>query len=35
MTESEIRDELGLEPLDVEVREDFSKVGNIDGKPVV
>ncbi len=34
MTESEIRDELGLEPLDVEVREDFSKVGNIDGKPV-
>ena len=34
MTESEIRDELGLEPLDVEVREDFSKVGNIDGQPV-
>ena len=26
MTEAEIRDELGLEPLDVEVREDFSKV---------
>ena len=26
MTESEIRNELGLEPLDVEVREDFSKV---------
>ena len=34
MTESEIREELGLEPLDVEVREDFSKVGNVDGKPV-
>ena len=34
MTEAEIRDELGLEPLDVEVREDFSKVGMIDGKPV-
>ena len=34
MTEQEIRSELGLEPLDVEVREDFSKVGNIDGKPV-
>ena len=34
MTEAEIREELGLEPLDVEVREDFSKVGNIDGKPV-
>tara|TARA_R110000823_G_scaffold11150_8_gene38314 strand:+ start:43 stop:2022 length:1980 start_codon:yes stop_codon:yes gene_type:complete len=34
MTETEIRDELGLAPLDVEVREDFSKVGNIDGKPV-
>jgi len=29
MTESEIRDELGLEPLDVEVREDFSKVGSM------
>jgi len=26
MTEAEIREELGLEPLDVEVREDFSKV---------
>jgi hypothetical protein len=26
MTEAEIRNELGLEPLDVEVREDFSKV---------
>jgi hypothetical protein len=34
MTEAEIRDELGLEPLDVEIREDFSKVGMIDGKPV-
>jgi len=34
MTETEIRDELGLEPLDVEVREDFSKVGMIDGKPI-
>ena len=34
MTEAEIRDELGLEPLDVEVSEDFSKVGMIDGKPV-
>jgi hypothetical protein len=34
MTEQEIRDELGLEPLDVEIREDFSKVGMIDGKPV-
>ena len=34
MTESEIRDELGLEPLDVEVREDLSKVGVIDGQPV-
>ena len=34
MTEAEIRNELGLEPLDVEVREDFSKVGMIDGKPV-
>ena len=29
MTEAEIRDELGLEPLDVEVREDFSKVGSM------
>ena len=26
MTESELRNEMGLEPLDVEVREDFSKV---------
>ena len=34
LTESEIRDELGLEPLDVEVRDDFSKVGMIDGEPV-
>ena len=34
MTQDEIREELGLAPLDVEVREDFSKVGNIDGKPV-
>jgi hypothetical protein len=34
MTETEIRDELGLAPLDVEVREDFAKVGNIDGEPV-
>ena len=34
MTQDEIRAELGLEPLNVEVREDFSKVGNIDGKPV-
>ena len=36
MTQDEIREELGLEPLDVdvEVREDFSKVGMIDGKPV-
>ena len=36
MTQDEIRQELGLKPLteDVEVREDFSKVGNIDGKPV-
>ena len=34
MTEAEIRSELGLEPLDVEVREDFSKVGMIDGNPV-
>jgi hypothetical protein len=34
MTEAEIREELGLEPLDVEVREDFSKVGMIDGQPV-
>ena len=35
MTEDEIREEVGLAPLtDVEVREDFSKVGMIDGKPV-
>ena len=35
MTEDEIREEVGLKPLaDVEVREDFSKVGMIDGKPV-
>jgi hypothetical protein len=34
MTEAEIRDELGLEPLDIEVREDFAKVGSMvtDGK---
>jgi hypothetical protein len=36
MEQDEIREELGLPPLneEVEVREDFSKVGNIDGKPV-
>ena len=36
MTQDEIREELGLEPLEenVEVREDFSKVGMVDGKPV-
>jgi hypothetical protein len=34
MTEDEIREELGLEPLDIEVREDLSKVGMIDGQPV-
>jgi hypothetical protein len=35
MTEDEIREEVGLKPLaDVEVREDFAKVGMIDGKPV-
>tara|TARA_R110002110_G_scaffold357_4_gene1394 strand:+ start:1995 stop:3980 length:1986 start_codon:yes stop_codon:yes gene_type:complete len=34
MTEDELREEMGLKPLDVEVREDFSKVGMIDGKPV-
>ena len=34
MTEAEIREELGLEPLDVEVREDLSEVGMIDGQPV-
>tara|TARA_R110002020_G_scaffold448292_1_gene661019 strand:- start:4270 stop:6282 length:2013 start_codon:yes stop_codon:yes gene_type:complete len=34
MTEDELRKEAGLPPLNIEVREDFSKVGNIDGKPV-
>jgi hypothetical protein len=34
MSESELREEMGLAPLDVEVREDFSKVGMVDGKPV-
>jgi hypothetical protein len=34
LTEDELREEMGLKPLDVEVREDFSKVGMIDGKPV-
>lgn len=34
LTEAEIRNELGLEPLDVEVREDLSEVGMIDGQPV-
>ena len=34
MTEDEVREELGLKPLNVEIREDFSKVGMIDGKPV-
>ncbi|RAH17323.1 MAG: hypothetical protein CMB58_000435 [Methanobacteriota archaeon] len=34
LTEDELREEMGLPPLDVEIREDFSKVGNIDGKPV-
>ena len=29
MTEAEIREELGLEPLDIEVREDLSKVGSM------
>ena len=29
MTEDEIREELGLKPLDVEVREDFAKVGSM------
>ena len=29
MTEDEIRNELGLEPLDIEVREDLSKVGSM------
>tara|TARA_R100001369_G_scaffold1990_1_gene6341 strand:+ start:1250 stop:3244 length:1995 start_codon:yes stop_codon:yes gene_type:complete len=36
LTPDEIREEMGYAPLDVdvEVREDFSKVGMIDGKPV-
>ena len=34
MTEDEIREELGLEPLDIEVREDLSEVGTVDGQPV-
>ena len=34
MTQDELRAEMGLKPLDVEVREDFSKVGMIDGQPV-
>ena len=34
LTEDELREQMGLAPLDVEVREDFSKVGMIDGKPV-
>ena len=34
LTEDELRAEMGLAPLDVEVREDFSKVGMIDGQPV-
>ena len=36
LTPDEIREEMGYEPLDVdvEVREDFSKVGMVDGKPV-
>ena len=36
MTQDEIREELGLPPLDenIEIREDLSKVGMIDGKPV-
>ena len=34
MTEDEIRNELGLEPLDIEVREDLSEVGMIDGQRV-
>ena len=34
MTENELRNEMGLEPLDIEVREDFAKVGSMvtDGK---
>tara|TARA_R100000655_G_scaffold59125_1_gene97570 strand:+ start:376 stop:2373 length:1998 start_codon:yes stop_codon:yes gene_type:complete len=34
LTEDELREEMGLKPLDVEIREDFSKVGMIDGQPV-
>ena len=36
MTQDEIREELGLEPLDedVEIREDLAAVGNVDGNPV-
>jgi|TARA_R110002020_G_scaffold101523_11_gene239101 hypothetical protein len=38
LTPNEIREELGYEPIDenvdVEVREDFSKIGMVDGKPV-
>ena len=36
LTPNEIREEMGYAPLDVdvEVREDFSKVGMVDGKPV-
>jgi hypothetical protein len=36
LTPDEIREEMGYAPLDVdvEVREDFSKVGMVDGKPV-
>ena len=36
MTQDEIREELGLPPLEenIEIREDLSKVGMIDGKPV-
>ena len=34
LTEDELREQMGLKPLDVEVREDFSKVGMVDGKPV-
>ena len=34
LTEDELREQMGLAPLDVEVREDFSKVGMVDGKPV-
>jgi len=36
MTQDEIREELGLEPLDedIEIREDLAAVANIDGNPV-